>query len=423
MTHHEPGLSAQRNRTHTRDLNRRSPRPPRKEQVVFGSHLLHALIELLLTTLPLANLSSRQQKRFWRGIGAASLQRSAVNATSKAYTRGYSGRRLREILATCFTLQRLRTAAPRVLQYGLRPLLAGRRWDVAMDYTTFAYYGKPLRSKKELLRRKSTRGTANHHAYASLHVVYRCFRFTLAVIPFGQGDHLKDIVEALLREAERCGIRIRRVLADREFATVAIMRLLQAHHLPYLMAVKQSGPKHGVKAMVAKHRGRAWHGRFTWTATDRTTKAAGTLYIIRRNAWKGTGRTKTQYFTYVGWGFRMRPSRVKDYYRKRFGIETSYRLVDLVRARTTSRNPAVRYLYVLVAFGVLNQWALTRIATGAKAQRGPTTLEKGVVDLARYVGLVLHALGRALDFIAGIVVIGTLPKWWRKGHVHRREVG
>ncbi len=52
---------------------------------------------------------------------------------------------------------------------------------------------------------------------------------------------------------------------------------------------------------------------------------------MRRNARQGTGRTKTQYYTYVAWRIRMPPKRIKEFCRRRLGIESSYRMYNPVR--------------------------------------------------------------------------------------------
>ncbi|MGQ9583571.1 MAG: hypothetical protein ACUVV6_08695 [Thermoplasmatota archaeon] len=40
----------------------------------------------------------------------------------------------------------------------------------------------------------------------------------------------------------------------------------------------------------------------------------------------------------------MPPQRMKEFSRRRFGIESSYRMYNPVRGWTSSRNPANRYL-------------------------------------------------------------------------------
>ena len=54
--------------------------------------------------------------------------------------------------------------------------------------------------------------------------------------------------------------------------------------------------------------------------------------------------------------------RLHDRLRRRFGIESGYRQLHQVRARTTSQNPAVRLLLVGLALLILNVYlALRRI--------------------------------------------------------------
>ena len=43
-------------------------------------------------------------------------------------------------------------------------------------------------------------------------------------------------------------------------------------------------------------------------------------------------------------------------YRKRFGIESSHRLMNTARARTSSRDPVLRLLYVGIGFLLMNIW-------------------------------------------------------------------
>ena len=48
------------------------------------------------------------------------------------------------------------------------------------------------------------------------------------------------------------------------------------------------------------------------------------------------------------------PCQAKKYYSRRFGIESTYRLSERSIASTTTQNPAVRFLYVLISFLLQN---------------------------------------------------------------------
>jgi IS4 transposase len=47
-------------------------------------------------------------------------------------------------------------------------------------------------------------------------------------------------------------------------------------------------------------------------------------------------------------------------YRQRFGIEASYRQMNQVRTRTTSRNPVIRLLLVGLPFVIFNLYSANR---------------------------------------------------------------
>jgi putative transposase len=59
-------------------------------------------------------------------------------------------------------------------------------------------------------------------------------------------------------------------------------------------------------------------------------------------------------------------------YRQRFGIESSYRLKNLCRIRTTTKKPTIRLLFVGISFILVNIWVnflWRRISTPRKGGR------------------------------------------------------
>ncbi|MHC5719568.1 MAG: hypothetical protein ACYTX0_47885, partial [Nostoc sp.] len=49
-------------------------------------------------------------------------------------------------------------------------------------------------------------------------------------------------------------------------------------------------------------------------------------------------------------------SPIHDDYRLRFGIESSYRMKNQCRIKTTIKNPTIRLLFVALAFLIINVW-------------------------------------------------------------------
>jgi len=54
------------------------------------------------------------------------------------------------------------------------------------------------------------------------------------------------------------------------------------------------------------------------------------------------------------------PAQVFELYRQRFDIESSYRQMNLVRARTSTRNPVIRLLLVGLVFVLFNLYIALR---------------------------------------------------------------
>ena len=69
-----------------------------------------------------------------------------------------------------------------------------------------------------------------------------------------------------------------------------------------------------------------------------------------------TGRRHTRKLLYLTWRVGGGPVAVRDLYRKRFGIESSYRQLGEGRPRTSCRDGVVRLLWVPLGLVVRNAW-------------------------------------------------------------------
>ena len=94
--------------------------------------------------------------------------------------------------------------------------------------------------------------------------------------------------------------------------------------------------------------------------------------VVVKKYSKGRYKRKgTRWFAYAVSGLpkSVEPHQVFEMYRQRFGIKTSYRqtpapcrrcVVNQVRARTTSRNPVIRLLFIGLAFILFNFYITNR---------------------------------------------------------------
>lgn len=89
----------------------------------------------------------------------------------------------------------------------------------------------------------------------------------------------------------------------------------------------------------------------------------------------------------------MSPCQVFELYRQRFGIETSYRQMNQVRARITTRNPAIRLLLVGLAFILFNLYITLRDRLTTRPKRATKPSAKEWLSLRRLALM----LGRAIE--------------------------
>ena len=88
-----------------------------------------------------------------------------------------------------------------------------------------------------------------------------------------------------------------------------------------------------------------------------TAKARVSICVACVNKAGRKGRHGRRALVYALWG--LRPSSmhwVRETYRNRFGIESSYRQMNQGRARTCSRDPVFRLLLIGIAFLLRNVW-------------------------------------------------------------------
>ena len=109
------------------------------------------------------------------------------------------------------------------------------------------------------------------------------------------------------------------------------------------------------------------------------------LFIVCKYS-KGNYRKKgIRYFAYILIGtLKMSAQHVFEEYRRRFGIETSYRMMNTMRARTSSRSVALRLFYVAVALLLLNLWAYVKWHFLFRTQPGPRQILHRLLPLNRW---------------------------------------
>jgi hypothetical protein len=300
------------------------------------------------------------------------------------------------LLATLPNAQQLQRRINRALQGDLPPGLRRRRQPMAIDLTLIPYHGKPLRDLSEIFRSQAKSGTTHFHAYGTAYVIQRGRRFTLALTTVQRGEALQKVIQRLLNQAARAAVRPRYLLLDRGFYSVDVIRYLQAARRPFLMPLPLRGRKAdhargpGGSRIFQYYRRSGW-SKYTLT-NDKGRKATVKVCVKCRNLRGERGRHGRQALVYA-FGAGLQPGSyawVKETYRKRFGIETSYRQLHQARIRTCTRDPLLRLLYVGVALILRNVWVWLHWQVLAKRCRGGRQIDLGPLSFRKMLVWLQH---------------------------------
>ena len=261
---------------------------------------------------------------------------------------------------------------------GHLPKALRRRPQVlAFDLTLLPYYGADAHDNDQIYRSQAKRGTCSFYAYASAYVVRKGQRYTVAVMAVTRKQTMEDVAKELLRQARQVGLGVRFLVLDREFYSVAVIRYLQAARCPFLMPVvchgrKADHPLGPSGSQVFKAMKRSGWFEYTLTEAKAPQRTATVSICVKcRNRRGERGQTGREAWIYAYWGIG--PHRydwVKETYRRRFGIETSYRQMNQCRIRTTTSRFEVRFFYVAIGFLLRNLWVWLHYAVLSSPRRG-----------------------------------------------------
>lgn len=234
-----------------------------------------------------------------------------------------------------------------------------RSWRVAIDWHLSPYYGKPHQSRNELYYGKPRQGTKHFHAYATACLIEHGQRYTVALSWVRRHESMVTVLRRLLARMRELGLKIKLVLLDRAFFNVSVIGFLQEEKLPFLMPVMLRGrpPKKGRKPTGLRAiRGRP-AGWYQHTLKNKQCEATFSVCVgYRTHKNRKDRKRKQQKLLFAAWRVNGSPTDIREQYRKRFGIEASYRQMRQAKVYTCTRQPHVRLLFIAVALVLRNLW-------------------------------------------------------------------
>jgi hypothetical protein len=273
--------------------------------------------------------------------------------------------------------------------------------EMAIDFHDEPFYGRSKHLQAYTCRGEAHDGTTYFWRIASVYVIWRGVRVTLALTYVLPKESTLSILQRLLKRREALGFRPKVVYLDKGFCSGDIITYLQQDaRLPTVIACPIRGKK-GKGGTRALCKGRK-HYRTRYTFTDGTSADLAVVPTLKRN--KKTGKHQRTWLIYILIHLDWSAKKAQQRYRRRFGIESSYRQLGQVRAHTNSRNPALRFFYLALALFLVNLWVFLRCLCTRSIGQGPFRLDLNRFRFTRFIAFLRRAIEQAYGTTTSIPI-------------------
>ncbi|HEY9653862.1 MAG TPA: ISH3 family transposase [Crinalium sp.] len=330
----------------------------------------------------------------------AASRGDSIEHTARCLQNVPSGNGIRYHLDKLSDMVALEAQLNAALQSRIPPRIAKHPHRLAIDLHLLPYYCTPSDIELPYIYRSQAKaGTTSFFAYATIYVICRHKRVTLGVHAVHRQETLVATLTYLLAKLAPLELQVQRLYLDRGFYCVPVIRWLQALKLPFILPAVIRGKTGGTRQLLT---GRKSY-QTQYTLNSRKHGSVGCQMRVVCNYHKGRrGKHGIAYFVYVVHRVEVALRQIHHYYRERFGIETSYRIKNHCRIRTTSKNPVVRLLFVALAFILVNLWVYLLWRFVSVSRRGGRVVYQALFDLKTMLEFLSHAVERHFPVITAI---------------------
>lgn len=245
----------------------------------------------------------------------------------------------------------------------LRIFSRNRQFILSFDTTKEAFYGEFCKAEDPLYLHAGSIANDSEHYYEYLTVAITCngaTRYILDGIMVDIGAYIEEYVREMVTFVKKY-ISLEVVLFDRGFTSWALIDILQELNIPYLIFWRKEGNWH------KEHFDNLEDGEFMklsrtkkYNKNKSTYRVTSEFILIKQHEYEGK---KYDWIFATNINLKSAESYIKRY-KKRWGIETIYRVTDDIRAYTTSTNRITRYFLFMFTCLVYNVWKFFQTILG-----------------------------------------------------------
>jgi hypothetical protein len=245
------------------------------------------------------------------------------------------------------------------LLLAMHDYLPSRRWirrhcfNVAIDLHKRPWYGDP--NTEGVLGGKEEHGTKYFWTYATAVLLHKGRRFTVAFCIVMSG-RLEEILPLLFKQMEQAGVQVRKLLMDRQFYSGPVVEWLKERQIPFVLPLQIHG-KRLAKLVKEGKNGEHFRYRFQPRRADYRLELQVCVVHFRQQDKSKKGKKKLKVMLLASWRLGKLSGRwLRQVYRRRFGIESSYRQLGQGLAKSSSERLEWRLLLVGLALLLRNLW-------------------------------------------------------------------
>ena len=264
--------------------------------------------------------------------------------------------------------------------------LQGTTHDVAIDFHDISFYGN--KNTPNVRGIKAKNGTSWGYSFCTIDIIGN-IKLTLDVIDInGFTKNYRMLIQSMLERVQKTGINIGTLFMDREFFHIEPISVAHKLKIDFVIAAKSNAKING---MLQEHKKK--FGRTSTIFKYHFGKGGPTFNIVAvvnpgYDPMKKTDKGNREFYLFAT-NLKFRSIHefiaiVPEEYRKRWNIETGYRVKNAFKIRTCSKSPVVRTLYFVLQCILYNVLSMLKSGLDITAYQLKSTMDIDIIQCVKH---------------------------------------